>query len=199
MQLDQGEKGFSFSKEGPLDMRMDPTSPLTAKEVVNNWSQQELQKIFFELGEEPRSKRVAEAICLVRKKQPIETTKQLADIVSSAIGFHGKKKLHPATLIFQALRICVNDELGSLQAALQKVIHFLAPGGRVGVLSFHSLEDRIVKNVFKDAARVAPKRERRVEKPVLRLVTKKPLVPTDEEMRANPRSRSAKLRFAEKT
>ncbi len=198
MQLDQGEKGFSFSKEGPLDMRMDPTAPLTAKEVVNTWSQQELQKIFFELGEEPRSKRVAEAICLVRKKQPIETTKQLADIVSSAIGFHGKKKLHPATLIFQALRICVNDELGSLQAALQKVIHFLTPGGRVGVLSFHSLEDRIVKNVFKDAARVAPKRERRVEQPVLRLVTKKPLVPTEEEMRANPRSRSAKLRFAEK-
>jgi 16S rRNA (cytosine1402-N4)-methyltransferase len=198
MQFDQGHKGFSFSKEGPLDMRMDPSTPVTAKEIVNHWSEKELGEIFREYGEEPKWRRAAEAICSERKKQSIDTTNQLADILISALGFRGKKKLHPATLIFQALRICVNNELGSIQTALDKAIKFLSPGGKIGVLSFHSLEDRIVKNIFREAAKPPGKRERVPVPPLLRLLTKKPLEPSFEEKRANPRSRSAKLRFAEK-
>lgn len=199
MQLDQAHKGFSFSKEGPLDMRMNPSTPLTAKEIVNEWPEQELAKLFRELGEEPRWRRAAQAICAERKRQPILTTKQLADLLVTTLGYRGKKKLHPATLIFQALRISVNDELGALERALSQVADLLSPGGRVGVISFHSLEDRIVKNSFRSAAQKRrAKRGQEEVVPVLRLLTKKPQVPTQEEMRQNPRSRSAKLRFAEK-
>lgn len=197
MQLDRAEKGFSFMKEGPLDMRMDPSGSLTAEEIVNNWSEKELGRIFKEFGEEPRFRKAAEVICAARQKQPIRTTKQLADILASSI--HGKKRLHPATLVFQALRIYVNDELGSIERALIAAIQKLAPGGRVGVVSFHSLEDRIVKNIFRDASKVASKRERGEKKPpLLRLLTKKPLTATHIEIRQNPRARSAKLRFAER-
>lgn len=201
MQLDQGQKGFSFSKEGPLDMRMNPQNPLTAKEIVNEWPQEKLGEIFRDLGEEPRWRRAADAIVSSRKKKAIDTTTQLAEIVLSALGFSGRKKLHPATLIFQALRIAVNDELGSIETALKKALALLAPGGRLGVLSFHSLEDRIVKNIFRSAARPArSKREAKAQgiEPLFRLVTKKPLTPTSEEIRFNPRARSAKLRFIEK-
>lgn len=201
MQLDQGQKGFSFSKEGPLDMRMNPQNPLTAKEIVNEWPEEKLGKIFRDLGEEPRWRRAAEAIASSRQKQEIDTTKQLADIILSALGFSGRKKLHPATLIFQALRIAVNDELGSLEIALKKALSLLAPGGRMGVLSFHSLEDRIVKNIFRSAARPArSKREAKAQgiESMFHLLTKKPLVPTEQETRVNPRARSAKLRFIEK-
>ena len=194
MQLDRGEKGFSFLREGPLDMRMDPTLALTAKEIVNKWPQQKLGELFREFGEEPHWRRAAEAICAARKKGAIETTLQLSDILSAALSY-SRKKLHPATLIFQALRICVNDELGAIKTALLKAIDLLDVGGKMGVLSFHSLEDRIVKNIFRDAAK-APKRSE--IKPTLRLLTKKPVEPTFEEARQNPRSRSAKLRFAEK-
>lgn len=198
MQLDKGYKGFSFSKEGPLDMRMDPHSPLTAEEVVNTWSEQQLGQVFRELGEERGWKQAARAVVQERKKQAITTTKQLADILIACL--RGKGKLHPATLIFQALRICVNRELDALQVGLTKAIALLSSGGRIGAISFHSLEDRIVKNLFKEAA--SPKGYNKKKGsgplPILRLLTKKPLVATLAEMRNNPRARSAKMRFAEK-
>ncbi|HSX12573.1 MAG TPA: 16S rRNA (cytosine(1402)-N(4))-methyltransferase RsmH [Rhabdochlamydiaceae bacterium] len=198
MQFDQGEKGFSFSKEGPLDMRMDPSMPLSAKEVVNRFSEEEIGKIFKEYGEEPRWRQAAKAIVHARRKSPIETTKQLAEIISQAIG-KAKKHLHPATLIFQALRICVNQELESVKSALPKAINWLASHGRMGVISFHRLEDSIVKSLFKEASRAPSKREKgNFVPPLLHLVTKKPIVASEEERRFNPRSRSAKLRFAEK-
>ncbi len=196
MQLDKGYKGFSFSKEGPLDMRMDPEAQLTAKEVVNHYSEKELAAIFRDLGEERQWRRAAGAIVEARRKKPFETTKQLADFLVTALGFKGgKKKLHPATLIFQALRIVVNHELEAIQTGVSKAISFLAQGGRMGVLSFHSLEDRIVKNLFKEAS-FRKKGDSRL--PLLKLLTKKPLVPAFAEIRLNPRARSAKLRFAEK-
>ncbi len=198
MQFDQGEKGFSFSKEGPLDMRMDASMPLSAKEVVNRWSEEEIGQIFKEYGEEPSWRRAAKAIVEARRKSPIETTKQLAEIISNAIG-KAKKHLHPATLIFQALRICVNQELDSVKTALPKAIGWLRSNGRIGVISFHRLEDSIVKSVFKEAAKSPSKREKGpLVHPLLHLLTKKPLVASEEERRFNPRSRSAKLRLAEK-
>jgi 16S rRNA (cytosine1402-N4)-methyltransferase len=197
MQLDKDYKGFSFSKEGPLDMRMNPKNELTAKDIVNQWSEQELGEIFREYGEEPRWRQAAKAIVQGRKKHPIETTKQLVEILTSACRSKIKGRLHPATLIFQALRICVNKELDVLMEGLSKVIQFLAPQGKVGVISFHSLEDRIVKNIFRTAA--TPKKEGREKlMPIMKLLTKKPLVPTFNEIRMNPRARSAKLRFAQK-
>ncbi len=188
MQLDQGEKGFSFMKEGPLDMRMDPTSRLTAREIINRWTEKELGELFRDLGEEPRWRKVAKVIVEARKKMKIETTTQLAAIICSALGGSSKKKLHPATLIFQALRMCVNTELESAERGIKNALKFLAPGGRLGVLSFHRGEDRLVKNIFRDAAKLSG----------VRLLTKKPRVPTLAEIRANARCRSAKLRFAER-
>ena len=188
MQLDQGQKGFSFMKEGPLDMRMDPTSDLTARTIVNRWTEKELGNLFRELGEEPRWRKAAKAIVDARKKMKIETTTQLAAIICAALGGSSKKKLHPATLIFQGLRICVNKELESAEKGIKKALDFLAPGGRLGVLSFHRGEDRLVKNIFRDVAKLAG----------IRLLTKKPLVPTLAEIRANARCRSAKMRFAER-
>jgi 16S rRNA (cytosine1402-N4)-methyltransferase len=198
MQFDQSEKGFSFSKEGPLDMRMDPSMKLSAKEVVNRWSEEEIGKIFKEYGEEPSWRRAAKAIVDARRRGPIETTKQLAEIIASAIG-KAKKHLHPATLIFQALRICVNQELESVKTVLPKAIQWLSKHGRIGVISFHRLEDSIVKSMFKEASKVPSKREKgAVVNPLLHLLNKKPLVASEEERRFNPRSRSAKLRLAEK-
>lgn len=198
MQLDQGEKGFSFQKEGPLDMRMDPTVELTAADIVNTWGAKELSAVLRDLGEEPRWKRAADAIIKERRNKPIRTTKQLADLMLSALGSRTRGHLHPATLVFQGLRICVNRELEVLKEGLIKAMDFLSPGGRIGVISFHRLEDRIVKEVFRAAA--APLRRRGEAKttPLFRLVTKKPLTPTPAEMRKNPRSRSAKMRFIEK-
>jgi 16S rRNA (cytosine1402-N4)-methyltransferase len=195
MQFDNDYKGFSFSKEGPLDMRMNPSETLTAKEVVNKWSEEALAKIFRELGEEPKWRQAAKAIVEARRKKPIETTKHLSDIICNMS--KGRGKLHPATLIFQALRICVNKELEVLSDGLKKAMQWLAPHGRVGAISFHSLEDRIVKNIFREAA--TPRREGKEKlQPMMKLLTKKPLVPTLKEIRLNPRARSAKLRFAEK-
>lgn len=195
MQFDRGYKGFSFSKEGPLDMRMDPTSSLSAKEIVNTWSEKDLGEIFKEYGEESKWRQMAKAIVFARRKQKIETTTQLAAILEGSM--RGRGKLHPATLVFQALRICVNNELGSLTDGLSQAIGSLNSGGRIGVISFHSLEDRIVKQTFKEASFV-PKRERGQQMPLLKLLTKKPIVAEKNEMRVNPRSRSAKLRAAEK-
>ncbi len=194
MQLDQGIKGFSFSKDGPLDMRMDPTSLLTAKEIVNHWSEKALAALFRDCGEERKWRKAASLIVAARKKKFFETTQELAEFLTSTLG-RSRKKLHPATLVFQALRIAVNHELEAIEKGLATAIKLLNPEGRIGVLSFHRLEDRIVKNLFKMAAS-APKKGGTL--PVLRLLTKKPLEPTLAEVRRNMRSRSAKLRCAEK-
>lgn len=199
MQFDKGYKGFSFSKEGPLDMRMDPTSELTAKEVVNSWPETDLCEIFRDYGEEPRWKRAAKAIVDARRKKKFETTTELAQVISDALKTPLKGKWHPATLIFQALRICVNRELEVIAEGISKAIQLLAPGGRIGVISFHSLEDRIVKNLFREASARPPKNEKNAPLPFLKLLTKKPIAPTLQEIRLNPRARSAKMRFAERT
>jgi 16S rRNA (cytosine1402-N4)-methyltransferase len=198
MQLDQDYKGFSFSKEGPLDMRMDPTSDLTAKDIVNKWPENELACLFRDLGEEPRWKRAAKAVVEARRKKRIETTTQLAEVIANALKTPLKGKWHPATLIFQALRICVNHELDSIAEGVSKAIQMLSQGGRIGVLSFHSLEDRIVKNIFRESSSQPKKGEKNKPLPFLRLLSKKPLAPLFTEIKRNPRARSAKLRFAEK-
>jgi 16S rRNA (cytosine1402-N4)-methyltransferase len=182
MQLDMRERGFSFQGDAPLDMRMDPESSLTAERIVNEAPEKELARIFFEYGEERRSRQVARAIVEARKKRRIRTTAELVAIVKP-VTIWGK--LHPATLVFQALRIAVNDELGQLKKGLDAAIQRTREGGRIAAISFHSLEDRIVKNTFRDA------------KDQLEILTKKPIGPTDIEIKENPRSRSAKMRAVE--
>jgi 16S rRNA (cytosine1402-N4)-methyltransferase len=195
MQLDQGKKGFSFMKEGPLDMRMDPDADLTAADIVNSYSEEKLGAIFRDMGEEPQWRRAARAITSARENKPIETTNELADILKKALGLKKGGRLHPATLIFQALRIVVNRELEAIEKGLSKALQFMAPGGRLGAISFHSLEDRIVKNMLRDAC-YRPKDKH--GNGFLKILTKKPWVASLEEIRNNPRSRSAKMRFAEK-
>lgn len=182
MQLDEKERGFSFMGDAPLDMRMDPEGELTAETIVNRYPEAELARIFYEYGEERRSRQVAKAIVEARRKRRIRTTGELVEIVKPVAQ---RGRLHPATLVFQALRIVVNDELGQLERGLGAAMKKLCPGGRMAIISFHSLEDRIVKNSLRDA------KER------LKVLTKKPIGPSAEEIRANPRSRSAKLRAGE--
>ncbi|PIS02411.1 MAG: 16S rRNA (cytosine(1402)-N(4))-methyltransferase [Chlamydiae bacterium CG10_big_fil_rev_8_21_14_0_10_42_34] len=182
MQLDERERGFSFMGDAPLDMRMDPEGKLTAEIIVNRYSEADLAKIFYEYGEERRSRQVAKAIVEARRKKRIRTTAELVHIIKPVAT---KGRLHPATLVFQALRIAVNDELGQLEKGIDGAIEKLCPGGRIAVISFHSLEDRIVKNHFRDA------------KDKVKVLTKKPIGPSAEEIRENPRSRSSKLRAAE--
>ncbi len=198
MQLDHREKGFSFLKEGPLDMRMDPRADLSAKDIVNSWSEKDLGELFKKYGEEPRWRKAAKAIVEERRKSPIQTTTQLAKTIADALKSPLKGKWHPATLIFQALRICVNGELDAIAEGVFKALKLLSKGGIIGAISFHSLEDRIVKNIFKEASATPKKRDRQPILPLLRLLTKKPLTPSLREVRLNPRARSAKLRFAEK-
>ncbi len=187
MQLDSAERGFSFMHDGPLDMRMDPTnSHETAADIVNTWPEQKLEGLFREY-EERHPRRAAKAICIARAKKRFHTTKDLADVLKYALKSNGRR-LHPATLVFQALRIHVNGELEAVKEGISQAIEVLRPGGRVGIITFHSLEDRIVKNIFRDASRSKQ----------LRLLTKKPQEPTAREKRLNPRSRSAKMRTAEK-
>jgi 16S rRNA (cytosine1402-N4)-methyltransferase len=195
MQFDQDYKGFSFSKEGPLDMRMDPDGGITAEEVVNFSSEQKLAQIFRDYGEEPQWKKATKAIVAARRKNKIKTTTALAEIITSALGFRRKGRLHPATLIFQALRIVVNRELETIQKGFVKALQFLKPGGRMGVISFHSLEDRLTKNIFRSACATS---KNKVGGSLFKILTKKPLVPSFSEIRVNPRSRSAKMRFIEK-
>lgn len=190
MQIDEAERGFSFRFEGPLDMRMDPASELTAETIVNEYPERELDRIFWEYGEERQSRRAAEAIVKARKKRRIETTAELIEIVKPVLRWG---KIHPATLIFQALRIAVNDELGELKRGLDAAIQKLAPGGRIAVISFHSLEDRIAKHRLKEL-----EYKKRSGEGILKILTKKPICPSVEEAKRNPRSRSAKLRVAEK-
>jgi 16S rRNA (cytosine1402-N4)-methyltransferase len=198
--VDVAEKGFSFLREGPLDMRFDPKQELTAATVVNSYSEKLLIRIFKEYGEEKKARKVALEIIRVRKRKPFKTTTQLADFIEKLLKRDGR--IHPATRIFQALRIEVNHELDVLINALTQACEVLKPGSRIVVISYHSLEDRIVKTFFREQAReyinLPDQPTTTMLEPTLKIITKKPIVPTEEEIRRNPRSRSAKLRVAEK-
>lgn len=194
-QLEVAKRGFSFNADAPMDMRMDPTFGATAADLVNGLHENELAELFWKLGEEKFSKRIAKKIVNYRKSRKIESTKQLADIIKFSVPkTHGK--IHPATKVFQALRIAVNDELNSLKEALPKAFDILEPGGRIVVISFHSLEDRIVKNYFNSLHR--PDSHSSKEGSVVKILTDKPVTPSDSEISQNPRSRSGKLRALEK-
>ena len=200
-QLENAERGFSLMRNGPLDMRMDPHSSLTAATIVNDYSEEDLTRIFRELGEEPAARRIASMIVKIRKTSPFHETLQLARTIEKLVGRHGRQ--HPATQVFQALRMEVNDELGALEQGLRVLTARLERGGRIAVITFHSLEDRIVQNFFRDHSKEWLDRPewpepRRNPDYDLALVTPKPVEPSEEEQRANPRSRSAKLRVAEK-
>jgi len=200
-QLWEAERGFSFTASGPLDMRMDPHIELTADEIVNTWPQDELADIIYRYGEEPRSRRIARAIVAAR---PLHTTAELAEVIAKAAGSgRDRSRIHPATRSFQALRIAVNDELGALETALPQALALLASGGRLAVITFHSLEDRPVKQFMQREARdcLCPPDLpacRCGHQAQLRIKTRKPIQPDEGENAANPRSRSAKLRIAER-
>jgi len=203
-QLDNAQRGFSYMHDARLDMRMNPNDAISAYEVINNYTKEELTRIFYEYGEEKWSARVAEFIIEKREKKPVETTLELVDIIKAAI----PKKVrvegsHPAKRIFQAIRIEVNNELGILKDAVCDIVDVLNPGGRIAVITFHSLEDRIVKKTFSELAMgcVCPKSFPICvcnRQPVVKIIAKKPILPTDKEENENPRSKSAKLRIAEK-
>ncbi len=200
-QLENAERGFSVMRNGPLDMRMDPRRELTAADVINTYSEEELTHLFRALGEEPASRRIASQLVKQRKATPFRETLQLARAIEKIVWRHGRK--HPATQVFQALRMEVNDELNALAEGLLGLTNRLESGARFAVITFHSLEDRIVKNFFRDRARETLDRPEWPEpKPnpdyAFRLITSKPIEPSEEEQRTNPRSRSAKLRVAEK-
>lgn len=203
-QLDDGSRGFSYMADAPLDMRMDNTASLTAKDVVNTWSQEDLKRILYDYGEERFAPAIAAAICRRREEKPIETTLELVDIIRSAMPpFALREKQHPAKRSFQAIRIAVNDELESVSKALRDAIPRLNPGGRMAIITFHSLEDRIVKNAFAEAARgctCPPEFPVCIcgNKPKVKLINRKPIVSAQAELDANPRARSAKLRICEK-
>ena len=200
-QLTKAQRGFSFSKEAPLDMRFDYNQAFTAYDLVNSYKEDELVRIFSEYGEERFSKRIAKKIIEVRKLKSIETTKDLADLIVGATP-HVKSSIHPATRVFQAIRIEVNQELTNVKKILEEVLDLLDHGAIISVISFHSLEDRIVKNFFKyQSLKCRCDKNQMIcncEPPKLRVVTKKPLLASAEEIKVNPPSRSAKLRIAEK-
>jgi 16S rRNA (cytosine1402-N4)-methyltransferase len=200
-QLENASRGFSVMRQGPLDMRMDPSRELTAETVVNSYSEEDLTRIFRELGEEPAARRIASQLVKLRKTTPFQDTLQLAKAIEKIVWRHGRR--HPATQVFQALRMEVNDELGALEEGLRALTKRLESGARFAVIAFHSLEDRIVKNFFRDRSREWLDRPewpepRRNPDFVFRHVTDKPVEPGENEQRNNPRSRSAKLRVAEK-
>lgn len=186
LQLESPQRGFSFGKIGPLDMRMDPNLAIRAFDLVNNFSRKELYEIFKNLGEEKYSWRLADALVFARQVKPFKTTEELAEVVARVVG--KRERIHPATRIFQALRMFVNDELGALKEGLEQVINLLETNSRIVVISFHSLEDRLVKNTFKSWE----------EGKIGEIITKKPVVPTEAGIRENPRARSAKMRVFEK-
>jgi 16S rRNA (cytosine1402-N4)-methyltransferase len=195
MQLDNKERGFSFRFDAPLDMRMDQNNPVTAKDIVNTFSEKKLSEIFWEFGEEWQGKKAAREIVNYRKIHKIETTKQLADLLQKTL--RRRKNIHPATLVFQALRIYINDELENLKKGLLAGVDKLCSEGIFAAISFHSLEDRIVKNVFRDKAKKVKSKEGIVTQD-FKVLTKKPIVPTIKEKKKNPRSRSSKLRAIKK-
>ncbi len=203
-QLDDAMRGFSYMADAPLDMRMDNTAPLCAKDVINTWPQEELKRILYDYGEERYAPAIATAICRRRAEKPIETTFELVDVIRSSMPPAAlREKQHPAKRSFQAIRIAVNDELGSVSKALLDAIPRLNPGGRMAIITFHSLEDRIVKNAFAEAARgctCPPEFPVCIcgNKPKVRLINRKPIVSGEKELNVNPRARSAKLRICEK-
>jgi len=203
-QLDDGERGFSYMVDAPLDMRMNNEDALSAHTVVNTWSYEELKRILYDYGEERYAPKIAAAICSRREQKPIETTLELVDIIRSAMPAAAlREKQHPAKRSFQAIRIAVNDELGSVEKVMRDAIPCLNKGGRLAVITFHSLEDRIVKNAMTAASRgctCPPNFPVCVcgKKPQVKLITRKPIVSGDEELERNPRARSAKLRICEK-
>ena len=203
-QLDDGSRGFSYMADAPLDMRMNSEDTMSAYDVVNTWSQDELKRILYDYGEERYAPRIAAAICTRRAEKPIETTLELVDVIRSAMPAQAlREKQHPAKRSFQAIRIAVNDELGSVEKVMRDAIPCLNKGGRLAVITFHSLEDRIVKNAMADAAKgctCPPNFPVCVcgKKPKVKLITRKPIVSGDEELERNPRARSAKLRICEK-
>lgn len=203
-QLDDASRGFSYMADAPLDMRMDKDDVLTAGEVVNAWPQGELRRILYDYGEERYAPQIAAAICRAREKAPVETTLELVDIIRSAMPAQAlREKQHPAKRSFQAIRIAVNDELGAVSRMMQAAVGRLNPGGRLAVITFHSLEDRIVKSEMQQAARgctCPPEFPVCVcgKKPLVKLVTRKPIVSGPAELEENPRARSAKLRVAER-
>ena len=203
-QLDDGERGFSYMVDAPLDMRMNGQDALTAAEVVNQWPREELKRILYDYGEERYAPQIASAICRRREEKPIETTLELVDIIRSAMPPAAlREKQHPAKRSFQAIRIAVNDELGSVEKVMKDAIPALNPGGRLAVITFHSLEDRIVKTAMAGASKgctCPPSFPVCVcgKTPDVKLITRKPLVATPQELEENPRSRSAKLRVCEK-
>ncbi|HUR47853.1 MAG TPA: 16S rRNA (cytosine(1402)-N(4))-methyltransferase RsmH [Candidatus Saccharimonadales bacterium] len=203
-QLDVGERGFSIQQDGPLDMRMDTRQGLTAAEVVNSWTESELTRVFREYGEEPQARRFARAIVEDRQRHRFERTGELASLIERLAPRHGKKR-HPATQVFQALRMTVNNEMSSLRSGLAAALTILRPGGRLAVITFHSLEDRVVKEFGRAKARdytfegeVDVPELRRMKAPEARLPQRKAILPSDEEVKRNPRARSAQLRILEK-
>lgn len=202
-QLKSPERGFSFMLDGPLDMRMDANGPRSAADLVNTLPPGELRRIIREFGEDQRAGAIARAIEKARSRGPITSTIQLAEIVSSVFPPYPPRRIHPATRTFQALRIAVNDEMGSLREGLARIIPLVKPGGRIAVITFHSLEDRIVKQVFAKETKgcVCPPKMPVCacgRRPVLRVITRRPVAPGPEEVERNPAARSAKLRAAEK-
>lgn len=203
-QLDTPERGFSYHHDAPLDMRMDRDASISAYDVVNDWPYEDLVKIFFRYGEEKFSKQIARKIETFRATKPIQTTGELVELIKDAIPAPARRKGgHPAKRVFQAIRIAVNDELKVFEEAIEQAIELLAPAGRVSVITFHSLEDRICKTTFKQASEL-PELPRNIPmipeqyKPKVKLITRKPILPSDEEIEDNNRARSAKLRIAEK-
>ncbi|MHC7495724.1 16S rRNA (cytosine(1402)-N(4))-methyltransferase RsmH [Klebsiella pneumoniae] len=204
-QLDVRERGFSYHDDAPLDMRMDASQPLSAREIVNTWSEDEINRVLRDYGEENWSRQIARVICDRRKKRMIETTGDLVSIIDAAIPkkFRSKDGSHPARRTFQALRIAVNDELDPLDKAIEDLVNLLNPAGRICIITFHSLEDRIVKNTFRRLNNpcTCPK-EFPVcmcgKKPVIELISRKPITASAQELSENPRARSASLRIAEK-
>ena len=203
-QLDDGSRGFSYMADAPLDMRMNGEDSLTAYDVVNTWSQEELKRILYDYGEERYAPQIAGAICRRREAAPIETTLELVDVIRAAMPPAAlREKQHPAKRSFQAIRIAVNDELGSVEKVMKDAIPCLNPGGRLAIITFHSLEDRIVKNGMAAAAKgctCPPNFPVCIcgNKPKVKIITRKPIVSGEEELDRNPRARSAKLRVCEK-
>ena len=203
-QLDDGSRGFSYLQDAPLDMRMDQSAPLTARDVVNGWSQEELKRVLWQYGEERYAGPIAAAIVRERGNAPIETTGQLAELIRSAMPAKARReKQHPAKRSFQAIRIAVNDELGELERLLECALEALNPGGRLAIISFHSLEDRLVKTAYARWARgctCPPDFPVCVcgKTPRVKLVGRRPITAGEEELKENPRARSAKLRLAER-
>lgn len=203
-QLDEGERGFSYNADAPLDMRMDQQASLTAYEIINNWDEEKIAKVIWEYGEEKFSRRIARQIVQSRAKQPVRTTGELVELIKEGIPAAARRTgPHPAKRTFQAIRIAVNDELNAFKEAVADAISVLRPGGRVSVITFHSLEDRICKRVYQELSKgctcppsfpvCACGNEATVK-----IITRKPILPSEEELEANPRARSAKLRVAEK-